>query len=137
MNDNIKRPFNRNLNMYRNYVCPHCFNQINKCVCKLYPPYNLILIDIGMQEIIRKLNNKGYITRYSCESHYTYSFSIYINFIKKYDFKKMPEGFKKQDNQITIRHEIKNINNEKSFNEEKEKYINILKEWVESLDPIK
>ena len=133
MNEDIKYPFKRNLSMYMNHVCPHCFNQINKCRCKLFPPYTLILIDLGMQEIIRSLNNKGYKTVYSCESHYTYTFAIYIRFAKDYKFKIIPDGFKKSDS-VTIEHMIKNTNNEKSFNEEKEKYLDILTKWVDSLD---
>jgi len=131
MRNNIKKPFKRNLKMYRNYVCPFCFNQINKCICEIYPPYTLILIDENMQEVIKKLNEKGYKTRYSCESHYEYTYNIYIKFWRRYIFKNLPEGFIYKDN--TIEHIIKNFKNEKDFNQEKEKYLDILKEWVNKL----
>lgn len=132
MKNNIKKPFRRNLKMYRNYVCPFCFNQINKCICKIYPPYTLIQIDKNMQEIVRELNKKGYKTKYSCESHYGYTYNIYISFLKKYIFKELPDGFV-MPNDYTIEHIIKNSKKEKNFNQEKEKYLDILKKWVNTL----
>lgn len=128
----MKIPFKRNLKMYRNYVCPYCFYQINKCICKEYPPYILIQIDEGIQEIIRELNRKGYKTKYSCESHFNYTYNIYIRFYEIYNFNKMPEGFIKSDD-FTLEHIIKKTNNEDEFNLEKEKYLFLLKKWVESL----
>ncbi len=130
----MKNPFKRNLKTYRNYVCPYCFNQVNKCTCKEYPPYTLIQIDEGIQKTIRELNKKGYKTRFSCEGHYDYTYNIYIRFWKIYEFN-LPEGFIKQDG-FTIEHKIKELNNEEKFNQEKEKYLDVLEKWVETLEPV-
>lgn len=128
----MKTPFKRNLKMYRNYVCPYCFYQINKCICKVYPPYALIQIDEGIQEIVRELNRKGYKTKYSCEGHFDYSYNIYIKFYEKYNFPKLPKGFTKSD--FVIEHIMTETDNEDKFNQEKKEYLSLLKEWVKSLN---
>ena len=54
------------------------------------------MIDKGMQEIIRILNDKGYKTRFCCEGHGPYD-AAYIMFDKRYPFGDnipMPKGFK-------------------------------------------
>ena len=59
----------RSKKLYEEYVCLKCFNQLNKCVCKNYPPKELIHIDKDIQEHIRILNQKGYLTKYCCAGH--------------------------------------------------------------------
>ena len=51
---------------------------------------------------------------------------------QKYTFKELPDGFV-MPNDYTIEHIIKNFKNEKDFNQEKEKYLDILKKWVNTL----
>lgn len=72
--------------MYNQYVCPNCFNKIYQCTCN-FLPQSLIQIDEGMQENIRILNAKGYVTTGCCESHYTKDGrpSMYICFAKPYE----------------------------------------------------
>lgn len=56
--------------IYENYVCPKCFNKLPNCTCPgNMPPYQLLWIDKEIQEHIKILNEKGYSTSYSCESH--------------------------------------------------------------------
>ena len=112
-------------------VCNQCFKQ--KCNCE-----NKCLIDIDRQMtgIVKTLNKKGYKTMYCCESHFKYSLSIYVGFIKNYfNDMEIPEGFKYSKKKYTIEHIItsKNRKDENKFNEEKQYYINILKEWVKNL----
>lgn len=40
----------RNKEAYLNYVCPYCWNTLDECICELFPPYHLLLIDHGMQD---------------------------------------------------------------------------------------
>ena len=124
----------RNYHLYKNYVCPHCFEQINNCKCKNLP-WNLIQIDVGIQEAIRKLNRKGYCTVYCCESHYKTSLSIYVLFRKQYKFDSIPDGFKLSNfNGLPkIEHIIKNNKNEEDFNIEKEKYLKHFIDWSNKL----
>lgn len=129
----MKNPFRKNLKVYRNYVCPNCFNQVNKCTCKEYPPYMLVQIDEGIQKSVRELNRKGYRTRFSCEGHYDYTYNIYIRFWKNYKFSELPEDFVMSD--FTLEHKVKELNNEEKFNQEKEKYLEVLEKWVDSLEP--
>lgn len=118
----------REFNSYKNYVCPHCFNQLDKCTCDIFPPYTLIEIDVEIQKIIRVLNGKGYRTKYSCASHYNTSFSIYIKFVDNYNFDTIPNGYKYKDGMLE--HSMKNRKNEDNFNNEKNQYIKILEEWI-------
>lgn len=124
----------RNYHLYKNYVCPNCFEQIDKCKCKSLP-WNLIQIDIGIQETVRELNKKGYRTVYCCESHYDTSLSIYVLFDKRYSFKALPKGFKISNFRglPKVEHIIKNNDDKKSFNEEKVKYLKHFTDWAKSL----
>ena len=60
----------RNKQAYNNFVCPKCFHQLNKCTCRYFPPWQLIFIDEHIQDQIRILNEKGYVTTGCCESHF-------------------------------------------------------------------
>lgn len=56
--------------IYENYVCPRCFHKLPDCTCPgSTPPYQILWIDENIQEHVRILNEKGYLTEYSCESH--------------------------------------------------------------------
>ena len=69
------------------YVCPRCLRELEDCRCETYP-YNLIQIDKLILPIIRELNIKGYMTKWSCAGHPNIkeNFGIYIAFKENYDF---------------------------------------------------
>ena len=102
---------NRSKQMYEEFVCPHCFYQIDQCTCEHYPPRSLIHIDLEIQEIIRILNHKGYCTRYCCAGHgdeyKAHNFTeIYISFpypqsILRFDT--LPAGFTEDKRDCVIR----------------------------------
>ena len=80
---------------YMNYVCPYCWNALNKCTCELFPPYQLVFIDKNIQEHIRILNEKGYRTTGCCEGHAKVCINTYIAFADNYfDDTGLPGGFK-------------------------------------------
>ena len=105
------RNIRRSKEMYAEFVCPRCFQQIHKCTCELYPPRNLIQIDLDIQEIIRILNQKGYRTQFCCAGHgdeyKLYNFTeIYISFpypqsILRFDT--LPAGFTEDKRACVIR----------------------------------
>lgn len=115
-----------------NYVCPHCFNRVNKCTCELWPPYNLIWVDTHIQEHVRILNNKGYKTRFSCEGHNGY---IHIIFSSEYGFNEMelPNGYVYNPKKL----ELKYVLNNELLKEEREKQkfeaLDNLLEWCKNL----
>lgn len=116
---------------YLKYVCPKCFNQVNKCTCKIYPPWQLIFIDERMQEIIRILNQKNYTTISCCETHYYNSLNMYVTFGIDYNLTP-PEGFTYSKKEKAIEHLIKEKDKEK-FESEKTKYLEILTKWAQEL----
>lgn len=78
------------------YLCPHCWNEVEKCSCSGYP-YFLVQIDVGLQEVVKDLNKKGYFTTATCEGHpENGNNSFYINFEKGYHFD-LPTGFNWDD----------------------------------------
>ena len=81
-------------------VCLGCFKpKVEKCRCN--KPY--IEIDDDIVEIIKILNEKGYITQYCCAGHVEREiFQCYIKFANKYNFKTRPKGFKLNDNSYTL-----------------------------------
>ena len=90
---------------YGEYVCPHCFNQIDKCSCEALPGH-LILIDEGIQEHVRILNDKGYATMFCCESHNPHH-NLYVSFAYAHGFGGAlpgPEGFKCKNSGRTVEH---------------------------------
>lgn len=117
------------------YVCDHCFNQIDKCTCEFYPPWVLIYVDTGIQEACRILNDKGYTTTSSCESHFGYNPNLYITLVDYYDLNKdidVPEGFKweKKDAAICYTNKAKT---EEEFEKNKTEHLKLLTEWANSL----
>ena len=121
----------RSKKMMENYVCPRCWHQIHECTCDLYPPSELIMIDINIQDIIRILNKKGYQTRACCESHFGYSYSIYIAFTYDYSFEP-PEGFNyaKSRSAISYTYKKNEYENKELFERIKAEKLKILLEWV-------
>ena len=86
------------------YVCPRCLRELDDCRCKSYP-YNLIQIDKLILPIIRELNSKGYITKWSCAGHPNRDklFSIYIVFKENYEFDEpFPAGGKYSKSNCSI-----------------------------------
>ena len=121
---------------YLDYVCPNCFKSLIECECE-YAPYRLINIDRNIQDQIRILNNKGYMTTYCCESHCVTD-SIYISFAVNYgigDELPIPEGFvfKKNNNGLYYTYKNKKNLDNKKFFEIKNKQLDILLNWCKEL----
>lgn len=120
---------------YDDYVCPTCFHTLNNCECDLRP-YSLIMIDNGIQEHIRTLRNKGYITTGCCESHEDICISIYISFNTNYGFGttiQLPEGFKFNKNKNAIIYDFnRKLSREEIEERKKNKLIELL-EWCKNL----
>lgn len=119
---------------YMNYVCPYCWNTINKCTCDLFPPYHLILIDENIQEHVRILNQKGYHTTGCCEGHDKVCISTYIAFAKDY-FKDtdIPEGFKYNRKKRIINYTYSTKAKRDKMKELKQEKLEVLLEWCKSL----
>ena len=118
----------RSKKAYELYVCPRCFNPVNKCTCELYPPYELIMIDKKLQEPIRLLNQKGYRTWACCEGHKADE-EIYIRLLVTDEMmkNKLPNGFW-IDKKEFIRCRIpKNCEDIEQFKDNK---ISELKSWI-------
>lgn len=114
----------------KNYVCPVCFRSIDKCICKLVP-YELIMIDYNLQNVIEQLNTKGYSTRFCCEGHSTDGTpNLYIFFDRP--IIDAPMGFT-LEHKTTIRYFYKNKNDKTEFEKEKNEIIKTLTEWVNKL----
>ena len=119
---------------YINYVCPYCWHTLNKCVCDLFPPYHLILIDENIQEHIRILNEKGYRTTGCCEGHNKICVSTYIAFAKDYfENISIPEGFKYDKKKKIIRYTYSTKLTKEKMEEIKVEKLNILLEWCNSI----
>lgn len=124
----------KNKDAYMNYVCPYCWNTLDNCTCKLFPPYHLIFIDKNIQEHIRILNRKGYLTTACCEGHRKVCINTYIAFADNY-FKDTgtPEGFKydKKRRMVTFTYSMKLT--KKKMEELKKEKLETLLEWCKSL----
>lgn len=129
----------RNKEAYMNYVCERCWNTLNKCTCKIFPPYTLTWIDRPIQEHIRILNNKGYGTGGCCESHYNGDcITLYISFFDEYGLKNMteselPKGFKYNSKRRDIYHDFSKNISEEEYNQKKEVLIADLLKWCKEL----
>ena len=124
----------KNKTAYNNYVCPYCWNTLNNCTCKLFPPYHLIFIDKNIQEHIRILNEKGYRTTACCEGHRTKCINTYISFSEDY-FNNIgtPEGFKYDKKRKTITYTYSMKLSEEKMEELKSEKLLILSEWIKNL----
>lgn len=125
----------RSKKAYMNYVCPYCWNTLNKCTCNLFPPYNLIFIDSGIQEHIRILNEKGYRTIGCCEGHIKVCINTYIAFAKDYftGIENIPEGFKYNKNRKMITYTYSTRLTKENMEEIKKEKLETLLEWCKSL----
>lgn len=119
---------------YKNFVCPYCFNTLDGCTCESHLPHYLIWIDSGIQEHIRILNQKGYRTKESCESHNRHM-NMYISFAYDYGFGDtlpVPNGFRlKRDNTVSLIYN-KNITDDE-FEVQKQRHLDSLLEWCRDL----
>jgi len=71
------------------YVCPHCTNVVDNCICDELP-YSLVRLGRNIWPSIKVLDEKWYITESSIED----SEQICINFLKDNEFlRAIPEGF--------------------------------------------
>lgn len=131
----LSKNFKRDKSVYENYVCPTCFKQMDKCTCEIYPSYYLCWIDKEIQNHIRILNEKGYETKYSCESHNPRNI-IYVNFYDNHDIGtniEIPEGFKYIKSRKQLEHGYNKKLSQEDFEAEKKKHLDILLEWCEKL----
>ena len=124
----------KNKDAYENYVCPHCWNTLDRCSCDLFPPYHLIFIDKIIQEHIRILNEKGYRTTACCEGHMDTCISTYIAFTNDYfNDTSAPEGFKYDEKRKIVAYAYSSkLTKEKMEELKKEKLENLL-EWCKRL----
>lgn len=124
----------RSKKAYINYVCPYCWNTLNKCTCELFPPYHLIFIDENIQEHIRLLNEKGYRTMYCCEGHSTEHSNTYISFADDY-FKEVgtPSGFNYDKKRRTISYSYSTKLTKEKLEEVKKEKLAELLDWCKSL----
>lgn len=118
---------------YLEYVCASCFHSLDECTCR-YRPTTLFHIDRNIQDCIRVLNEKGYMTRSCCESHYENGITeIYILFVSEHPFRSLPEGFKANK----IKNRIGCMMNTKVSKEQyevtKKDALNKLLEWCKEL----
>lgn len=119
---------------YMNYVCPYCWNALNKCTCDLFPPYHLIFIDKDIQEHIRILNEKGYKTTACCEGHMRTCLITYIAFPNHYfNNVNMPDGFIYDSKRKIIKCNYPTKITKENFEELKKANLEILLEWCNSL----
>ena len=124
--------------MVDEYVCPRCFYQLHSCICE-HRPRELIHVDIHIQECVRLLNRKGYITQYSCSSHLEEyqrcGFSeIYLVFPDWIDFKdKIPQGFTKDKGKNIFRYRYAKKLTEAEFIKVQTEQLQILLNWCKRL----
>ena len=128
----------RSKKLLENYVCPQCFRQINKCICEYYPPAYLIHIDTNIQDIIIKLNDKGYKTMSCCESHIGENKqpNMYISFAWKYkeiDIDNLPDGFKWIKGDLAVEFTIPSRISDEEAEKIKFEKLKLLSEWADSL----
>ena len=120
---------------YKNYVCPECFNTIDKCECKL-KPYHLIMIDNGIQEHIRTVRAKGYLTTGCCESHDEICLCIYISFDRDYGFGNtipLPDGFIFNRGKYSVVYNFKKNLLKEEIQAIKKKKLDELLKWCKNL----
>ena len=128
----------KNKDAYMNFVCPYCWNTLDECTCKIFPPYHLMFIDRNIQKHIRVLNEKGYYTTACCEAHKNVCNDTYIAFaINYFDNIDMPEGFKYNKKRNIVAHTYSTKLTEEKLEELKKENLSVLLKWCESLPNIK
>lgn len=100
----------RTKSAYMNYVCGNCFHKLYECTCEYFPPWSLIYIDEGIQDPVRVLNEKGYVTTGCCEGHFERGHCTDTNICLQMDYpeiteRPMPEGFAYMKRKHAIFHE--------------------------------
>ena len=123
------------------YVCASCFRRPDDCVCGDSLPESLLVIDEGIQEHVRILNEKGYETSYCCESHNPLG-NLYIMFRSARGLEAAPpppSGFKSKCRGVVIEHmygkdsRARRKMTHEEFEREKEACLASLLEWCKSL----
>ena len=124
----------RSKKVLENYVCPECWHQVQDCTCKYFPPWSLIMIDVGIQEIIRILNEKGWRTTGCCESHFTGNTNIHVCFIMDYNIG-CPDGFNLAKRKTCIVYQFKKneLQTRERYEAVKAEKIKALLEWAKSI----
>lgn len=79
-------------------MCDTCLNNFCECTCN-WPDddfeNHLFEVDDNIQPALTILNQKGYVTRYSCSGHSEDKFTnAYIMFDRPYQFDDMPKGWR-------------------------------------------
>lgn len=118
----------------REYVCPHCFNQIDECSCDVLPGH-LVLIDEGVQEHVRILNEKGYATMFCCESHSVHQ-NLYIAFAPNEEaLSALPAGFAfgRDNGWATVKFDIDAGLSDQEAEAMRQKALASLLSWCEAL----
>lgn len=110
---------------YADYVCADCYRPLSECTC-VAAPYFLVNIDRNIQDVVRILNEKGYITRYCCEGHDTGS-NTYVTFSWQHEFDNIPDGFTYKNG--TIQH----VYADNKDIARKDEYLKRLLDWAENL----
>lgn len=123
---------------YTNFVCPYCFHKLYECTCRLFPPWNLIYIDDKIQDHVRILNEKGYITTGSCEGHYTGHAGANTGICFAQDYpeiiaSELPEGFKYNRSKHAVWHFYDGKLDRKTFDLEKTVSLIRMLEWCRAL----
>lgn len=115
--------------LYKNFVCPVCFNQLKQCTCNNCD--SLIEIDEPIQKLIRILNTKGYYTRYSCSGHYHPKGKKGCGYVT-FDIapKTAPNGFILRNNRLYFEYVY---NNKYDFKIQQDEVIKGLEHWACSL----
>lgn len=129
---------NNILELYLEYVCPKCFNTLDKCQCDS-KSYSLINIDRNLQEHIRILKRKGYSTLNCCEGHYNNVNTIYIQFAKEYGFGDkivLPYNFRYVKSHRIIEYKYSKTLSVELFEKVKTEQLNILLDWCNNLSDI-
>ena len=126
---------NKQPNSFSGYVCPKCFRQVDACTCERGSQH-LIQIDEGVQDAVRILNEKGYPTRYCCESHYqSVNTQVYVSFGQEWGFQTLPEGFAYNRTHRMVLHRYNPRLTQEQFDAEKQRSLKALLDWCTSLDP--
>ena len=93
------------------------------------------MIDVNIQEVVRLLNEKGYMTIGCCESHFGGNCNLYVAFNMHYENIGLPNGFLYAKGKTAINYTFK-----KDERENKEKYEKVkaeklvaLLEWAQAL----